>query len=295
MGVQEGRRNSVCRTSDTSLMSAVLLDSLTPKTQCHCTVIYHFAFDLLVQPSTRRPPSAVMPGNYLLSSNRVCSGHGGAGYTFGALAILVVLPPGGCVGALFKRVCSGHTVAPATPLGRLRSWLCCRPGKRTQSCPAMCQKRASHRIRLPPGDPVIAHRVTSTALAPWSRTRRRACCGRRRALRRRPQSLAPAPRQTPSRRRACLVCRGSSRPPGRGLRGALSRCVESRSEEGGAGGRQSRRGGKEGREGGRGGAPLLLPGDAAALAQLTCTVSQSGGLSSLGGSHVCASSLKTFT
>ena len=39
MGVQEGRRNSVCRTSDTSLMSAVLLDSLTPKTQCHCTVM----------------------------------------------------------------------------------------------------------------------------------------------------------------------------------------------------------------------------------------------------------------
>ena len=26
------------------------------------------------------------------------------------------------------RVCSGHTAAPTTPLGRLRSWLCCHPG-----------------------------------------------------------------------------------------------------------------------------------------------------------------------
>ena len=33
------------------------------------------------------------------------------------------------VGAFFKRVCSGHTAAPASPLGRLRSWLCCHPGK----------------------------------------------------------------------------------------------------------------------------------------------------------------------
>ena len=28
-----------------------------------------------------------------------------------------------------NRVCSGHTAAPATPLGRLRSWLCCHPGE----------------------------------------------------------------------------------------------------------------------------------------------------------------------
>ena len=42
------------------------------------------------------------------------------------------IPPVHCrvvVGAFFKRVCSGHTAAPATPLGRLRSWLCCHPGK----------------------------------------------------------------------------------------------------------------------------------------------------------------------
>ena len=55
-------------------------------------------------------------------------------------------------------MCSGHTAVPATPLGRLRSWLCCHPGKKTQSCSAMCQKRASHRHPSPPREHGVSAR-----------------------------------------------------------------------------------------------------------------------------------------
>ena len=44
------------------------------------------------------------------------------------------------------RVCSGHTAAPTTPLGRLRSWLCCHPGKNPvvpSNVPEACQSPPS--------------------------------------------------------------------------------------------------------------------------------------------------------
>jgi len=54
------------------------------------------------------------------------------------------------------RVCSGHTAAPATPLGRLRSWRAAHPGKN----PDVCSESRSvpiAAIRLPPGSTAVTH------------------------------------------------------------------------------------------------------------------------------------------
>ena len=72
-------------------------------------------------------------------------------YASGNLTVLERLGVMVLVGAC---VCSGHTAAPATPLGRLRSWLCCHPGKkpsRAQLCASARSVPVTAAIRLPPG------------------------------------------------------------------------------------------------------------------------------------------------
>ena len=58
----------------------------------------------------------------------------------------------------FKRVRSGHTAAPATPLGRLRSWLCSHPGKNPvvpSYVPEACQSPSSVKcMATPPALPL---------------------------------------------------------------------------------------------------------------------------------------------
>ena len=83
------------------------------------------------------------------------------------------------VGVFFKRVCSGHTAAPATPLGPLRSYLCCHPGKNPvvpsyRYVPEACQSPQS---RLPPGSTASAQGdVVAQHVAPARRGSRFDLC-----------------------------------------------------------------------------------------------------------------------